>query len=113
MSAGAGFEVTRARRTAHSAPFMHEPHLPIRSVPGPHASSPLGVLCVPGSLIERLHGLGISFVVVAGPEAVARSKAPAERLADLERRFTGHETDPLMTRLKQIVSARISESAQE
>lgn len=65
------------------------------------------------SLIERLHGLGISFVVVAGPEAVARSKAPAERLADLERRFTGHETDPLMTRLKQIVSARISESAQE
>lgn len=65
------------------------------------------------SLIERLHDLGITVVVVAGADPSAKDKAPAERLAEIDRRFAGHEEDHLMMHLKRIVSAQVAESTQE
>lgn len=65
------------------------------------------------SLIDRLQGLGISFIVVAGPDSAAGVRTPAARLAELDRRFRGHEDDPLMAELKRVVAGQITESGQE
>lgn len=64
------------------------------------------------SIIERLHGLGISFIVVAGTDPAVAVKSPAARLAELDRRFAGHEDDPLMAELKRVVAAQFSESGE-
>lgn len=63
------------------------------------------------SIIERLRNLGISFIVVAGPDPASDVKTPEARLAELDRRFAGHEDDPLMVQLKQVVAAQIVAAA--
>ena len=55
-------------------------------------------------LVARLKTLGVTEldVSVANP-----GLSPAEQLAGLERRFTGHEDDDLMMELKELVRAQI------
>lgn len=65
------------------------------------------------SLIERLRGLGISFIVVAGADPIVPGPAPAAQLAELDRRFAGHDDDPLMSELKRIVAVQITASGAE
>jgi len=60
-------------------------------------------------IIARLSNLGIDTVWVEGTSADAR---PIDAvLADLDRRFTGHEQDPLMMALKAVVAGCISQGA--
>lgn len=53
------------------------------------------------SLIERLHGFGVTAVILAGEAGPART--PAEVVAEMDARFAGHEGDPLMMSLRQLM----------
>jgi len=60
------------------------------------------------TLIERLRGMGIDTVVVSsGDEPSAEHRPLPELLADLDERFTGHEQDPWMMQLKDIVARHL------
>jgi superfamily II DNA helicase RecQ len=60
-------------------------------------------------MIARLANLGIDMVWLEGTADDAR---PVEAvLADLDRRFIGHEDDRLMMELKAVVAACISQGA--
>jgi hypothetical protein len=59
-------------------------------------------------LIERLRTLGIDSVVVAGDlEAPPDGPPLEERLRVLDERFAGHEQDPWMMQLKDIVARQL------
>ena len=67
------------------------------------------VLAQPGTvlneaLVTRLKTMGVTELDVCqqGP-----ALSPAEQLEALERRFVGHESDELMTELKELVRAHI------
>jgi hypothetical protein len=61
-------------------------------------------------LIERLKSLGIATLVVAG--AAGGSDRPLDvLLRELDARFAGHELDPWMMALKQIVKRQLEEAA--
>jgi hypothetical protein len=60
-------------------------------------------------IIDRLLNLGVDVVWLEGAAADAR---PVEALlADLDRRFAGHEHDALMMELKNLVTNRIRQGA--
>jgi len=59
-------------------------------------------------LIERLRTLGIDSVMIAGdPEAPPDGPSLEERLRELDARFAGHEQDPWMMQLKDIVARQL------
>jgi hypothetical protein len=60
-------------------------------------------------IISRLSDLGIDSIWVEGVSEDA--KPIGEVLAELDRRFTGHENDPLMMALKAVVASCISQGA--
>jgi len=60
-------------------------------------------------VISRLSDLGVDTVWVEG---VSENAKPLDEvLAELDRRFTGHENDPLMMALKTVVASCISQGA--
>lgn len=63
------------------------------------------------TLIERLKGLGVDAVVISGGHG-ALEKPLDLMLRELDARFAGHELDPWMMELKQIVKRRLQASAQ-
>ena len=60
------------------------------------------------TLIGRLAGLGVGFVVIEGPAEAPRSYD--ERVAELDARFARHADAPLMQELYRIVRAQIPET---
>jgi hypothetical protein len=61
------------------------------------------------TLIDRLRGMGIDTVVVASGDEPSTARRPLhERLAELDERFTGHEQDPWMMQLKDIVARQLA-----
>jgi hypothetical protein len=82
----------------------------------PVATSSGMVMVQPGAvltaeIIARLANLGIDIVWVEGTTADAK---PLEaQLAELDRRFAGHEDDPLMMELKAVVASCISQGGAE
>ncbi len=80
-------------------------------------STPGGmVLMQPGAmltsdLIARLLNLGVDQVWLegVGPDA----KPVDTLLAELQERFTGHEQDPLMMELQQVVASRIRQTCMD
>lgn len=61
-------------------------------------------------LIDRLRGLGVTTVFVAGSGPGAAPRTTAERVAELEQRFSAVIDDPLMRELYDVVRAQIPES---
>jgi hypothetical protein len=80
----------------------------------PVATSSGMVMVQPGAeltaeIISRLMDLGVDTVWVDG---TAENAKPVDQLlAELDRRFTGHEDDPLMMALKAVVAGCISQGA--
>jgi hypothetical protein len=80
----------------------------------PVATSSGLVMVQPGAeltpeIIARLTDLGVDTIWVEG---VSEDAKPVEvLLAELDRRFTGHENDPLMMALKVVVADCISQGA--
>ena len=61
------------------------------------------------TLIERLRGMGIDTVVVGSDGEAAQARRPLPELLDeLEQRFRGHEQDPWMMQLKDIVARQLA-----
>jgi|WetSurMetagenome_2_1015567.scaffolds.fasta_scaffold158871_3 hypothetical protein len=87
---------------------------PGQVVARPVVTSNGAVMVQPGGdltaeIIARLAGLGIDVVWVKG---VSENSKPLDALiADLDRRFGGHEDDPLMMALKAIVIDCVSQGA--
>jgi hypothetical protein len=80
----------------------------------PVATSSGMVMVQPGAeltaeIISRLVDLGVDTVWVEGTAEDA--KPVGELLAELDRRFTGHDDDPLMMALKAVVVGCIAQEA--
>ena len=96
------------------------PKLPLARVqPGQKLSRPVttaaGVVMVQtgteltAALIERLRTMGVEMVTVASGGSGARdARLLAEQVAAVEARFAGHEQDPWMMRLKDIVLRQLA-----
>lgn len=80
----------------------------------PVATSNGMVMVQPGAvltaeIVSRLSNLGVDVIWVEGTSADAK---PLEaQLAELDHRFAGHEGDPLMMELKDVVASCISQGA--
>ena len=66
---------------------------------------------VSAELLARLDALGIDTICLEGPSPDA--KPLDELMQALERRFAGHEQNPLMMELKAVVAARLAQGAGE
>jgi hypothetical protein len=60
------------------------------------------------SMIERLRSVGVDAVVVAsGDEPTVPTRPVHERLGELDARFAGHENDPVMMQIKDVVARQL------
>lgn len=96
------------------------PKLPLARVqPGQKLARPVttaaGVVMVQtgtaltAALIERLRAMGVEMVTVASSGSGAGdARLRAEQVADVEARFAGHEQDPWMMWLKDIVLRQLA-----
>jgi hypothetical protein len=59
------------------------------------------------SLIGRLKALGVTSVVVAGPDGPGQDQPVEEVLQELDHRFRGFEEDELMMGIRQLARAEL------
>jgi hypothetical protein len=60
------------------------------------------------TMIERLRSVGVDAVVVAsGDGSTEPSKPVEERLRELDARFAGHENDPVMMQIKDVIARQL------
>jgi hypothetical protein len=64
-----------------------------------------------GEAIDSLKRKGVELLVVEGDDPSSSVRPAAERLADLDIRFAGHEHNRLMMELKAMVARQITQEA--